>query len=347
MIGASRTLSDSHHPVGVSTVKTFSIGDISVKAGERAKGKLGTFYLSDGTPVDIPIMVVRGEQEGPTLWLSAAMHGQEMSGIPVVWEIINQRVDPKDLRGTIVGAPLLNPFSFNGRTYFTPEDGYNVNRVFPGDADGLLTHRLANLIFEEGVKKCDYLIDLHCNPATAMYFSIIKGSEGEATFEKSKRMANAFGITAIEMILKHEAHRTGTMSDEAGKIGIPALTVELIPWRSISREAVQVGIRGVMNVMKSIGMVDGEIQPQSEIQVLTGQLSRTELMVTGGGIINDFVDVGDSVKKGQVIGQIVDLYGDPVEDLVSTVDGWLLAWATVHNQAAGSGDFATFLAFEK
>jgi predicted deacylase len=340
-------LPDSHSLAGGKSVNDFSIGDITVRAGERATGKLGTFYLSDGTAVDIPLMVLRGELEGPVLWLSAAMHGQEMSGIPVVWNIIKERVDPRSLRGTIVGAPLLNPFSFNGRTYFTPEDGYNVNRVFPGDAHGLLTHRLANLIFEEGIKRCDYLIDLHCNPATAMYFSIVKGSEGEATFEKSKEMAEAFGLTTIEIILKHEAHRTGTMSDEAGKIGIPGITIELVPWRSISPEAVQIGVRGVLNVMKTLRMIDGERQLQQGIKVLSGQLSRTELMVDRGGIINDFVEVGDPVEKGQIIGQIVDHYGEPVEDIISTVDGWLLAWATVHNQAAGSGDFATFLAFEK
>jgi predicted deacylase len=328
-------------------VSTFSIGDININPGERAKGKLGTFYLSDGTGVDIPLMAVRGEQDGPVLWLSASMHGQEMSGIPVIWQIISEIVDVKTLRGTVVGAPLLNPFSFNGRTYFTPEDGYNVNRVFPGDPEGLLTHRLANLIFEEGVKKCDYLIDFHCNVASAMYFSIIKGAESEASFQKSKMMADAFGVTTIEMILKHEAHRTGTMSDEARKVGKPILVLELVPWRSIDQQAVRVGIRGTLNVMKRIGMLDGEVEAQDEIQVIGGQLSRTELNATRGGIVMTQVEVGDAVKKGQIIGQIVNGYGDPVEDIVSTVDGWLLAWPMINNQAAGTGEHVTFLAFEK
>ena len=328
-------------------MSTFSIGDIEINPGERAKGKLGTFYLSDGTAVDIPLMAVRGEQTGPVLWLSASMHGQEMSGIPVIWKIINELVDVKTLRGTVVGAPLLNPFSFNGRTYFTPEDGYNVNRVFPGDPNGLLTHRIANLIFEEGVKKCDYLIDFHCNVSSAMYFSIIKGAEEEESFQKSKEMADAFGVTTIEMILKHEAHRTGTMSDEARKVGKPILVLELVPWRSISKQAVRVGIRGTLNVMKSLGMIDGEVEPQTEIQVLASKLSRTELNANRGGIVNTLVEFGDTIKKGQVIAQIVNSYGDPVEDVVSTVDGWLLAWPMFNNQAAGSGEHVCFLAFEQ
>lgn len=327
-------------------MSTFDIGDLSLQPGQRAQGNLGKFYQSDGTEVAIPVMGVRGRHEGPTLWLSAAMHGQELSGIPVVWEIIKERVDPETLRGTVVGSPLLNPFSFNGRTYFTPEDGYNVNRVFPGDKDGLLTHRLANLIVEEAVQRCDYLIDFHCNVSSAMYFSIIKGSEQEEAFRKSKEMAEAFGVTTIEMILEHEAHRTGTMTDEARKMGKPMLVLELIPWRMIYPQAVRVGVRGTLNVMKQLGMIDGQIEPQDEIDVLDGRLSRTELKVTRGGLVKKFVDVGDAIEEDQVIGQIVDAYGDAVEEIVSSVDGWLLAWPMIHNQAAGSGDHVAFLAFE-
>ena len=325
-------------------MSAFSIGELTVNPGERVQGNLGRFYLSDGSEIKIPLMVLRGKQESPKLWLGAAMHGQELSGIPVIWRIVKDLVDPETLRGTVVGAPLLNPFSFNGRTYFTPEDGYNVNRVFPGDPKGLLTHRLANLIFEEGVKKCDYLIDFHCNMSTAMYFSIIKGAQGEEAFEKAKMMAEAFGITTIEMILKHEAHRTGTLGDEAGKIGKPDLTIELVPWRVIDPEAVEVGVRGVLNVMKALDMIDGEVEEQT-VDVISGRLSRTELNATRGGLVSKLVDVGEAIKKDQVIGHIVNPFGEPIEDIVSPVDGWLLAWPMINNQAAGTGEHVAFLAF--
>lgn len=325
-------------------MSAFSIGELTVNPGERVQGNLGRFYMSDGSEVKIPLMVLRGKQEGPKLWLGAAMHGQELSGIPVIWRIVKELVDPETLRGTVVGAPLLNPFSFNGRTYFTPEDGYNVNRVFPGDPKGLLTHRLANLIFEEGVKKCDYLIDFHCNMSTAMYFSIIKGAPGEEAFEKSKMMAEAFGITTIEMILKHEAHRTGTLGDEAGKVGKPDLTIELVPWRVIDPEAVEVGVRGVLNVMKVLDMIDGEVEKQT-VDVISGRLSRTELNATRGGLVSKLVDVGEPIKKDQLIGHIVNPFGDPIEDIVSPVDGWLLAWPMINNQSAGTGEHVAFLAF--
>jgi predicted deacylase len=328
-------------------MSTFHVGNIAIDPGERKFGELGRVYLSDGTPVSIPLMAVRGVEDGPVLWVSAAMHGQELSGIPVVWEIVKERVDPKHLRGTVVGAPLLNPFSFNGGTYFTPEDGYNINRVFPGDPKGLLTHRLANLVYEEGIKKSDYLIDFHCNVETAMYFSIVKESPHKEAWQKSQQMARAFGITTIEMILKFEAHRSGTMGDSAGEAGKPNMTIELTPWRRIDPKAVKVGVRGVLNVMKSIGMIEGEIEPQEGVHILNGNLSRTELNATRGGLVKEIAGVGDAIKKGEVIGQILNTYGEPVEDIVSPVDGWLLAWPMISNQSAGTGEHVAFIAFEK
>lgn len=328
-------------------MSTFHVGSISIDPGETKYGELGKVYLSDGTPVSIPLMAVRGLEDGPVLWIGAAMHGQELSGIPVVWEIVKERLDPKNLKGTVVGAPLLNPFSFNGRTYFTPEDGYNINRVFPGDPKGLLTHRLANMVYEEGIKKSDYLIDFHCNVETAMYFSIIKETSDKEAWQKSQQMAQAFGITTIEMILKYEAHRSGTMGDTAGEAGKPNMTIELTPWRRIDPKAVKVGVRGVLNVMKSLGMIEGEIEPQEGVKTLPGKLSRTELNATRGGLVKEIAGVGDAIKKGEVIGQIVDVYGDSVEDIVSPVDGWVLAWPMINNQSAGTGEHVAFIAFEK
>ena len=321
-------------------------GDLSIKPGELVKGKLGTFYLSDGTAVDIPLMAIQGLQDGPTLWLGAAMHGQEISGIPVIWEIIKHQVNPDTLRGTIVGAPIINPFSFNGRTYFTPEDGYNINRVFPGDPKGLLTHRLANLIYEQGIKKSDFIIDFHCNMASAMCFSIIDEPGDQKVYDQYKAMAQAFGITIIEAKLENEAHRTGLMSDEAALLGKPVVTVELIPWRSIDPLAIEVGVRGTLNVMKTLGMIDGHIEPQDGIQVINGNLSRTEIIASRGGLVIEFVEVGERIKEGQTIGQVVNLYGEMVENIVSTVDGWLLAWPMIHNQAAGTGEMVAFIAYE-
>ena len=329
-------------------MESIKIGNVEGSPGEVKQGILGSVHLSDGTPINIPIFVVQGTEPGPVLWVSAAMHGQELGGIGVVWELVHNRLDPKALRGTVVASPMLNPLSFTGGTYFTPQDGYNVNRVFPGNPNGLLTHRLVDLIYREGVQKADYIIDFHANPDPAMHFTIIKEPPDDAeTWEKSKGMAEAFGVTIIEMELKYEAHRTGTLVDAALSLRKPSVIIELTPWRRITPEAVEVGTRGTLNAMKYLGMIDGEIEPQEGIQIIDGRLTRTEITATKGGLVRQNKPLGDPVTKGEVIGHILNVYGEEIEPIVSPVDGWLLAFPLLDNQAAGTGDFLAFFAFKK
>lgn len=328
-------------------MELITIGNVVGSPGQVKKGSLGSLYLSDGTAINIPIFVVQGAKPGPVLWVSAAMHGQELGGIGVVWELVHNRLDPQLLRGTVVASPLLNPLSFTGGTYFTPQDGYNINRVFPGSASGLLTQRLADLIYREGLQKCDYVIDFHANPDPALHFTIIKESDDRETWQKSKAMAQAFGVTVIEMEMRYEAHRTGTLVEAVLALGKPAVIVELTPWRRITPEAVQVGARGVLNVMKHLDMLDGEPESQAGIQILEGTLTRTEITATRGGLVKQYKTVGDPVTEGEVVGHIVDVYGEEVEPIVSPVDGWLMAFPLLDNQAAGSGDFLAFFAFPK
>ena len=328
-------------------MKAFSIGNIAAEPGSVARGRLGSTYLSNGTEVEIPLMVVNGALDGPVLWLSAAMHGQELSGMEVIWDLVHKHLHPSRLRGTVVAAPLLNPLSYAGGTYYTPQDGYNINRVFPGDPKGLTTQRLASLVLEEGIRKVDYLIDFHANPDPAMCFAIIKESQDRGVWDEARAMAKAFGITTVEMVLKLEAHRTGTMIDTANSLGKPALVIELTPWRRVSPVSVRVGVRGALNVMKTLGMIDGEVEPQTDIKVVDGKLTRTEVTASRGGPLRIFKSAGDPISKGEVIAQVVNGYGDPVEDIVSTVDGWLLAYPMMDNQSVGTGEVAAFLLFRK
>lgn len=322
-----------------------SIGNLTLEPGQSYRGELGSVQLSDGTRVRIPLMAVRGDRDGPVLWLGAAMHGQELSGIGVLWELFNQLLDPRTLRGTVVGSPLLNPLSFTGGTYFTPQDGYNINRVFPGDDRGLLTARMARLVYQEAVQKADVVLDFHANPEPALYFSIIKEPEDGQLWARCRELAEAFGITSIEMRLELEAHRTGTIIDAALELGKPCLAIELVGWRRLVPESVAVGVRGTLNVMKRLGMIDGRPEPQEGILVLGTRLTRTELTSEAGGLVRLFKEPGDRVGQGEVVGQIVSVYGEGIRNIESPVDGWLLAFPFLGNQAVGTGDILAFFAF--
>ncbi len=323
----------------------FAIGDVRVAPGEVGRGALWEVWLPDSTRVPLPLMVINGRHDGPTLWLSAAMHGPEISGVEVIRRLMREMIDPAMLRGRVVAAPILNPLAYQAHVMNTPQDGYNLNRVFPG-GPMLLSQRLAQAIFERGVMHCDYVIDFHANPNPALMFSIVKQAEGRVG-EESAMMAGAFGLTTIHLVLSNEPHRTGTMTDAAMRAGKPALTLELVSWRRIEEPAIQAGVRGTLNVMKRLGMLTGEpeAQPADSVRVLPGELTRTEITAEKGGMVLTLKDVGDPVVREEPVARLIDPYGDEVDVLRSPVDGWLLAYPFLNNQCAATGEIVAFLAF--
>jgi predicted deacylase len=326
-------------------MKDLTVGDITVAKGSKQRGKLGTFHLADGSAVTIPLMVVNGVEDGPVLWLSAAMHGQELSGIGVIWEIMNEQFDPTLLRGAVVAVPLLNPFSFTGGTYFTPQDGYNLHNAFPGDPKGGLTERMAHVIIENGIKHADVIIDLHCNPETAMMFTLAFGPDESGIGTEGHRLANSFGLTNVDRSPK-SVDSNCDMTDVAYHLGKPSFIVELTPYYSIDPRAVEIGVRGVLNVMKSLQMIDGEIEAQEGVLVIEGRLDIVFTTSNSGGFVMPDTPLGDPVEKGGVVGRVVDYFGDTVEEIRSPVDGWMLAWPFL-NQSVYEGDLLAFYVYPK
>jgi predicted deacylase len=322
----------------------FTLANVTVSPGRIGFGVLATAYLPDSTPVNVPLIVVHGEHPGPTLLLTAAMHGPEIPGCEVIRRITREAVDPSNLRGTIIALPIVNPFAFSNHSMGAPQDGYNMNRVFPGQENGLLTHRLAYQVFHQAVPLADAIIDLHANPTPAIMFSLYRNQPSEVG-ARAAAMAAAYGITTIQMRLENEAHRSGTMGDAAQALGKPSLTIELLSWRRALEDSVRSGVRGTLNVMKHLGMLDGELEAQEDVPVIPGKLSRVEITAEKGGLVHFLSDAGAAVKKGEVIARIVNPYGDLMEEVASPVDGWILAYPLLNSQCAATGDFVNFIAY--
>ncbi|MDR7434530.1 MAG: succinylglutamate desuccinylase/aspartoacylase family protein [Armatimonadota bacterium] len=324
---------------------TLQVAGMSVPRGQRALGEVLAGELPDGSPIKIPLIVLNGRQEGPVLWLGAGLHGTEIPGMEVIRRVCREIVDPQSLRGSIIASPLLNPFSFHQHHMLTPQDGYNLNRVFPGDPTMLLSHRLASLITRLA-ESCDVYIDFHANPSPALQFTIIKHPGDDDLWRKCQLLAEAFGITTIEMKQMHERHRTGTFTDyvqlDRRK---PCLVVELIAWRRFDPLSIRTGIRGTLNVLKHLGMIDGEIEPQEDVPIIPGRLSRIELTANRGGLVHPLRLPGDPVRKGETIALIRNPWGDVVEEVLAPIHGWILAWPLLGNQAVATGDILVFIAF--
>jgi predicted deacylase len=322
----------------------FTLANLTVQPGQIGFGVLTTAYLPDSTPVNVPLIVVNGAQPGPTLLLTAAMHGPEIPGCEVIRRITREVVDPAKLRGAIIALPIVNPFAFSNHSMGAPQDGYNMNRVFPGQENGMLTHRLAYQVFHKAVPLADAIIDFHANPTPAIMFSLYRNQPTDVG-AKAAAMAEAYGITNIQLRLENESHRSGTMSDAAQALGKPALTIELLSWRRILEDSVRSGVRGTLNVMKHLGMLDGAPEPQNDVPVIPGKLSRVETTAAKGGLVHYLSDAGAAVKKGEVLARILNPYGDLMEEVPSPVDGWILAYALIHSQSVATGDFVNFIAY--
>jgi predicted deacylase len=327
-------------------MKTLRISGISVPPGQRALGEVMCGELPDGTAVRLPLIVLNGTGEGPVLWMGAGLHGTEVPGMEVIRRVAREVVDPERLRGAVVAAPLLNPFSFHQHQMLTPQDGYNLNRVFPGSRTMLLSHRLAAQIAELA-EPCDVCLDFHANPTPALQFSIIKHAGDAGLWERSQGLARAFGITTIEMIPTHEQHRTGTFTDHAQDRGKPCLVLELIAWRRFDPGSLETGVRGTLNVMRHLGMLDGAVEPQRGVAVIEGALTRTEVTANRGGLVHPQKDPGDRITEGETIAVIRNPWGDVVEEVRAPRDGWILAWPLLGNQAVATGDILAFIAFRR
>jgi len=308
----------------------YVIADLSVPPGTLGRGRLPVAWERDGSPVELPLLVAHGARPGPTLLLTAGMHGLEVGGCEVVRQVLRERLDPAQLSGTVLACPVLNPFAFRAAEMSTPEDELNLNRVFPGSPTGLTSHRLAHAIMAELTARADYLIDLHSNVVPALAFTIVKPTASAEVEAASRRLAEAFGLTTIEMRLA---------------LGKPGVTIELIGTRTLEPASIEAGVRGTLNVLRTLGMLAGEREPQTTVQVLPGRLTRTEVTVSRGGLLHQLVPVGGRVERGVPFAHLRDPWGDVVEALPSPVDGWVLAYPLRQSQAVLTGNYVAFLAF--
>ena len=131
----------------MSGVSSFRIADVECPPGQLARGRIVAGWLDDGSPVEIPLLVLHGAAPGPVLWLGATLHGIEIIGVEIIRRVMREAVDPAALRGTIVGAPIQNPLAFQDHKYGTPRDGLNINRFFPGNPNGSISERLAHALY--------------------------------------------------------------------------------------------------------------------------------------------------------------------------------------------------------
>lgn len=278
-------------------------------------GKLHKLWLDIitdpfGGPLSIPLLVGRGSKPGPVLGLTAAVHGNELNGIPVIQRLFKEIQDDV-VSGTIIGVPVVNVPSFmRKRRRFI--DGMDLNHIMPGKASGTVSQVYAYRFIEQLVSKFDYLIDLHTASMGRINSYYIRADmEDELTAELA-RLQNA-------QIIVHNPPSDGTLRGATEALGIPAITLEVGNPNTFQRGMIRSGITGLHNAMVHLKMIEGVVDMPADNAVYCK--SSYWLYTKSGGLLTVFPQVAEMVKKGDRIATQQDIFGDKILDYFAPEDG--------------------------
>jgi uncharacterized protein len=303
------------------------IGPIEIPpAGERATGTF-TFAGDEGlAKYQWPYIAIAGLMAGPTVLITAGIHAAEYTGIEAAIRI-GRSISPDAVRGTILILPLLNRPGFYERSiYVNPEDGDNLNRLFPGKPDGTWGERFAHRLLTEIITKCDNAIDLHAGDLIEdlVPFVIYRETENGALNGRIQAMANAYGARwAVKSAPTGE--RPGTLMAVAAQKGVAAMLAESGGRGLLLEEDVARHERGVTNILRTIGAISGRadrVEPPTVVKSFEWLRSPVE------GIFHCHVRVDQVVKARDLVGEITNLVGDPIAALTAPVPGVVLFTVT-------------------
>lgn len=277
-----------------------------------------------GINIRLPLLVWRGKKEGPTLFVSAAVHGDEINGSGTIRELIaNPHFELKN--GTLVLIPVVNIQGFERQTRYMP-DRRDLNRYFPGNKTGSVTSRLAEVIYREVICHCDYGIDLHTASVRRTNFPHVRA---DIKNKDCKMMAEAFGS---EVVLNSSGPE-GSLRYEATKAGCPTIVLEAGEVWKVETAYVDTAIRGISNVLKAIKMISGKVEtPQHQIICDTTKWLRAQ----SGGFLQFHVSPGDTLVKGQKITTNTGLLGKEIGTIVAPCPGIIIGMSTM--PAVSPGD---------
>ena len=281
----------------------------------------------EGVPVSTPVLVINGAFPGPTLCLTAAVHGDELNGIEMVRRVMHD-LDPGKVSGAVIGIPIVNVQGFRRGSRYLP-DRRDLNRYFPGNPNGSAAARIAHSFFANVVSHCDALVDLHT------------GSFERANLPQIRAdMRNPDVVTLTQgfgsMVILHSTPAVGTLRYAATRAGIPAVTLEAGGPSQLELGEVKLGVKGIETLVNTLGMIRkrrlwGDPEPV--------YYRSSWVRADNGGILLSDVSLGSTVRKGDLLGTITDPMNNARTEVRSPYAGRIIGMA--RNQVVMPG-FAAF-----
>jgi predicted deacylase len=337
---------EEKHMKGEPAMEIFGI---SVQMGEKAHQQILVGELANGSPIYTPVMVIRGNRPGPVLWICGAVHGDELNGLFAMRNVYLE-TRPEDVKGSLIFTPILNPIAFVEQKKLGFLDVLNMDIQFPGKADGLISQRIASQVFLEIKRIANALINFHTQGpwGESLVYTVAQTFPGAnpRVVEKSFRMALSFGVKANCQV------DFGTTKDElpgltGGNLntaciasGIPAFSAEVGLARRWEVPSVAIAQKGVYNVMRFLGMTEGELERSGE-QIIIPR--RKSIRNSRGGLTEMLVRPGDIVRKGEVFARVINFW-EVLEEFRTEEDSYVLGVRA--NPTASSGDRIGIIGFD-
>ena len=277
--------------------ESFGIGTVRIRAGSARALELPITKLVTGADVSLPVRVVHGREDGPTVWLSAAIHGDEVVGVEVIRQVL-AGLDPKTFRGTLIAVPIVNVLGFMNGDRYLP-DRRDLNRSFPGSARGSLASRVAHLFMTEVVAKCEVGIDLHTGADRRSNLPQVRADLDDA---RTRELAEAFGAP----VMLHAKIRDGSLRGAAREEGATVLLYEGGENLRMDGYAVDAGVRGVRRVLAALGMTEPTTAPEEPSRECR---SSGWVRARRTGIFDLDVELGQEVVDGERMGSLHDSFG--------------------------------------
>lgn len=321
--------------------KIFKIANLEVAAGESKRGKIPVLSLADGSEVSLPLLVINGANDGPTAYLGAGIHGDEVNGIAILARTLS-KIDPKKLRGRIVCIPVQHPLALQSDHRLplsqflkspldqVPHDAWTC---FPGDANGNIAQIFAATIFSV-LKQCDWALDIHTPTRGGRYvpIAILPHPNLGATAARAEQMAHDMGGGWIMRGDKGMYVSDGILCVEACKAGVPCFTFEIGEGGRLEEECVETGARCVTNLLKSHKMITGSLEPAKKVYVMRDFLG---IRAKQGGLLVLHAELGQEVKKGDLLCTVINIFGDELQHVKAPEDGVLVRTTTMGSVSQG------------
>lgn len=295
----------------VEVRKPFELAGRRIAPGQRGTIDLPVSSLSDHTPVTMSCHVIHGKRPGPVMFVSAAIHGDEVIGVEIVRRLLRTPTLDR-LAGTLIAVPIVNTFGFLNQSRYLP-DRRDLNRCFPGSPTGSLAARLAYLFLTEIVQRCDFGIDLHSAAVQRTNLPQVRINPGS---DRLTHMAEVFGAPVI----LPSKQRDGSLRKAAAESGVDMLLYEAGEGLRFDEYAARTGVLGILRVMNELGMVAARGITKPKMRPIRSKTSFW-LRAPAGGLVRMFKQSGDTVRIGEVLGIVSDPFGENESEIVASEAG--------------------------